>query len=445
MADGAARGLPSSNRGVRRSGSRDARSEALARGRDRRGPADAELRRAAETPSRTWAGIDWLAGSVDLWDLLDAAGWRRKAPGISGEVSDLCSVELLATYLSAFGPKPKPETDAGNDGELVTGRRVPFVPADAVVQGIARAAFEYLFSGTGLVLAADAGPGSFYAYKFALTNVWGDFAGSIEVGGSLTLRKGGRPSLRFELTGLGCGVFEHRGGASADHAERWCALRAKLERIDPMLTRVDTAFDDFDGVRNLALARCMYETGEFDYSFAGERKRPKFRAFEATPGEGNTFYVGQSSSEKQLRVYEKGKQLGDPDSPWVRWELQMRSSTRKRISLDVLNHPLDYMRGAFECLDFVATCVARLVVTEEATKATFKSVMRHAKRMYGSTIDQLFRLAPSRDDLADLFEQLRRDKVPRWAKTAPPTWADVSGLLESPGNHEDEEISHGAE
>lgn len=426
MADGGLARLPSSNRGVRRSGS-----------------GEAQLRNAAEVSSRTWAGLDWLAGSVDLWDLLGEAGWRRKSANVNGEMTELCSIDALATFLRAFGPKPKQETDANDQGELVTGRRAPFVPADDVVQSIVRAAFDYLFAGTGLVLATDAGPGSFYAYKFALTNVWGDFAGSIEVGGQLTQRKGGRPSLRFELTGLGCSMFEQRGDASADHAQRWCALRAKLERVGTMLTRVDTAFDDFDGVRNLALARCMYEVGEFDYSFGGERKRPKFKAFTSS-GDGDTFYVGHSSSEKQLRVYEKGKQLGDPDSPWVRWELQMRSSTRKRISLDVLDRPLEYMRGAFECLDFVATCVQRLVVTEEATKATVKSVMRHAKRMYGATLDQLMRLAPSQEDFLALMESMRRDKVPRWAKTGRLTWADVSGLSEGSGNYE-EEISHGAE
>lgn len=431
MADGGrAERLPSSNRGVNRSGSGDARREALARGRQREG-ADAQLRTAAESSSRTWAGIDWLAGSVDLWDLLREAGWVPQAANVNGDLTDLCSLDALAEFLRGFGPVAKKESEATSDGELVTGKRVPFIPADGVIRGIIGAAFEYLFAGMGLHLAVDAGPGSFYAYKFALTNVWGDFAGSLEVGGQLTQRQGGRPSLRFELTGLGCGVYEQRGNASADHAERWCALRAKLERVGTMLTRVDTAFDDFDGVRNLALARCMYELGEFDYSFGGERKRPKYRAFTSS-GDGDTFYIGQSSSEKQLRVYEKGKQLGDPDSPWVRWELQFRSSTRKRISLDVLSRPLDYMRGAFECLDFVASFMARLAVSEEVTKATLKSVMRHAKRMYGATFDQLMRLAPSREDFIALMEELRTDKVPRWAKTGRLTWADVPGPNPSP-------------
>lgn len=426
MADGGAPDrLPSPNRGVRRSGS----DEAM-------------LRRAVESASRVWAGLDWLAGSVDLWDLLGESGWRRQATSVSGEESDISHMDGLAAHLRAFGPKRKAETEADDNGELVTGKRAVFVPADAVVRSIAESAFRHLFEGTGLVLASEAGPGSFYAYKYLLTNVWGDVAGMIELGGELTQRKGGRPSLRFELTGLGCGMYEQRGEASADHAKRWCTLRAKLERIGPMLTRVDTAFDDFDGKRNLDLVRCMYEVGEFDYSFGGERKRPQYKQFSASNG-GDTFYIGNSSSEKQLRVYEKGKQLGDQESPWVRWELQMRSSTRKRISLDVLSDPLSYMRGAFECLDFVSSCMARLAVTEEVTKATAKSVLRHAKRMYGATFNQIIRLAPTADDLLLLMTQLSVDKVPRWAKTGRLTWADVPGLIPSPDN--EEESSHGAE
>lgn len=428
VADGSA-GLPSSNRGVSRSGSSDARREALARGRNLRGAVESELRNAAQAPTRVWAGIDWLAGSVDLWDLLGEAGWR----------SEFADLDGLATHLRAFGPKPKPKgIEADENGEVVTGKRIPFVPADTVVASIAQAAFRYLFEGTGLVLAVEAGPGSFYAYKYLLTNVFGDFAGSIEVGGELTQRKGGRPSLRFELTGLGCGLFEHRGDASADHAQRWCALRAKLERVGTMLTRVDTAFDDFDGKRNLDLARTMYQVGEFDYSFAGECKRPQAKGFDDYgSGKGSTFYVGNSTSEKQLRVYEKGKQLGDPDSPWVRWELQMRSSTRKRITLDVLSDPLAYMRGAFECLDFVASCMARLEVANEVSKATAKSVMGHAKRMYGSTLWMLVQLAPSAEDLKEVVTALSVEKVPKWAKTGRLNWSDVPGLVNRPDDEEE--------
>jgi hypothetical protein len=43
-------------------------------------------------------------------------------------------------------------------------------------------------------------------------------------------------------------------------------------------------------------------------------------------GDGKTFYVGDKKSEKQLRVYEKGREQGDRNSPRVRYEAQFRNS-----------------------------------------------------------------------------------------------------------------------
>lgn len=405
---GSQSGLPLSNRGVGKS--------------DRR---ETELARAVASERRTWAGIDWVAGSVDLFDLLEASGWDGaddwKGPGIS---------ELL----ESFGPRARRKgDDADENGELVTARPNVYVPPPALVQEMAAEAFAFLFADTGLVLAKEARAGKFYAFRWMLTNVFDEPAGMIEMGGQLTLRKGGRPSLRFELTGLGSAIYESRGDASADHAQRWCAFAAKLQRVRAQLSRVDIAFDDFDGVRNLALARTMWEVGEFDYKFAGEMHRPKARSLDDHgSGEGSTFYVGHSSSEKQLRVYEKGKQLGDRESNWTRWELQMRSSTRRALALDVLRDPMAYMRGAFACLDWISSCMARLEVTREATKACVKSVMRHAKRMYGATLRHLHRLAPSDGEVLELLHFLGEERVPRWAKTGRIRWDDIAQILNSP-------------
>ncbi|WP_052107763.1 replication initiation factor domain-containing protein [Aerolutibacter daejeonensis] len=392
-----------------------------------------ENSRTAET--RTWAGLDWVSGSVDLWDLLREVGWGGTVRNILGDEQPRMGFDDLAAHLRGFGPRPKSDADA--NGELVVGKRAQFIPPDATCLDIAHRAFSYLFADSGLVLAADAAGGAFYAFRWMVTNVWGEPAGMIELGGCMAERKGGRPSLRFELTGLGCSIVEQRGNASADHAEPWCALSAKLTRVGGLLTRVDIAFDDFDGHRNLAMARCMYEIGEFDYRFGGELHRPKYQAFEKSHGGGSSFYVGHSSSERQLRVYEKGKKAGDQESPWVRWEVQMRSSKRRRIALDVLTDPIAYMRGAFAALDFVSSCLQRLAVANEVSKATLKSVRRHVKRQYGTTVYALMQMAPDRESFCDLIETFGRDGVPRWMKAGRLTWADVAGTSQCPDSTEE--------
>ncbi|MDR0848010.1 MAG: replication initiation factor domain-containing protein [Propionibacteriaceae bacterium] len=47
---------------------------------------------------------------------------------------------------------------------------------------------------------------------------------------------------------------------------------------------------------------------------------------------GCTLYVGSRKSAIFLRCYEKGKQLGDPVSDWVRVELQVRPQRDQRLS-----------------------------------------------------------------------------------------------------------------
>jgi DNA relaxase NicK len=49
--------------------------------------------------------------------------------------------------------------------------------------------------------------------------------------------------------------------------------------------------------------------------------------------------VGKRKNGKLLRVYEKGKQLGDESSPWVRWELELHNRDRV-IPWEVLLEPV---------------------------------------------------------------------------------------------------------
>ena len=43
-------------------------------------------------------------------------------------------------------------------------------------------------------------------------------------------------------------------------------------------------------------------------------------------GYGRTLYLGARGNGKFLRIYEKGKQLGDRTSPWIRYEVELHSN-----------------------------------------------------------------------------------------------------------------------
>lgn len=61
---------------------------------------------------------------------------------------------------------------------------------------------------------------------------------------------------------------------------------------------------------------------------------------------GKTFYVGTPQSSRMVRVYEKGRELGDKNSSWVRFELQLRNRDYV-IPHEILIAPGEYLMGAY--------------------------------------------------------------------------------------------------
>ncbi|HWK52875.1 MAG TPA: replication initiation factor domain-containing protein [Hyphomicrobiales bacterium] len=314
--------------------------------------------------------LDWCTFAADLTAVLEDQGWHKS---------------VRDTYL-----------------DLDEGRRY----ASTVAAGV----FAYFFAGCNLQLSEEVKSARFYTCSVEIQNKAGDMVGLIQFGGANTLRKDGTRTVRVELTGQGCRYYE--AGAGGDHAERWSALRAKLESVGGRLARADVAFDDMDGVHNVALARTMWETDQF----TAQGGRPTARLFDdLDTKKGKTLYIGAPTSEKQMRVYEKGRELGDKLSEWVRWEVQFRASNRKPLPLDMLENPVSYMRGAYPALTFIQAVMQKIDATAEAAIATVKSALRHVRRQYGATLNAIARQFPSDADLAAFVRTLTRPKLPAWA------------------------------
>jgi hypothetical protein len=114
-------------------------------------------------------------------------------------------------------------------------------------------------------------------------------------------------------------------------------------------------------------------------------------------------------------VYEKGKQLGDLDSPWVRYEGEFKASTRKELPLDMLRDPAAYLIGAYPVLRFIDAVASRIPATKEAAIATWKSARRHLKRQYGATLNFVARHTPDDLALARVVRSLTTNKLPSWS------------------------------
>ncbi|MDH5829708.1 replication initiation factor domain-containing protein [Luteimonas sp. M1R5S18] len=331
--------------------------------------------------------IDWMAASVDLLAVLDA----------NGDTDDRSA--LL------------------NDLNGTVGTNV------AEVSGIvARHFFGDVFQ------VGDPGRGRFYAWRCKLENESGDMVGLIELGGPATVRNDGTITARIELTGVGCRLYETSSGS--DHAERWSLLASLLGLCDARLTRIDIAADDFAGQYPIAWALDQYEAGSFDR----RGQRPKARLIDDMGNKtGKTLYVGSRQSENQLRIYEKGREQGDPDSPWVRFEGEFHHSNRRELPLDMLTDPAPYLVGAYPVLDFVSGIGERLRVAAAEVAANCVRAVTHFRRQYGPMLNAMLHASGGdQSTLAKLVLGATRSTLPAWCPNADAAAQLLSVLLFAP-------------
>jgi phage replication initiation protein len=176
-------------------------------------------------------------------------------------------------------------------------------------------------------------------------------------------------------------------GTLCSRVENWTPLGMVLHLCDARITRVDLAHDDFEGTRSVDEAVAMYDAGAFNSG--GRNPGCELQGdWKEVSGRGRTFYVGRKTHGKLLRVYEKGKQLGKPDSPWVRWEVEFHNRDRW-IPYDVLSKPARFLAGAFPALAFVCEEREAIKTQRKAVQASLEHLITWMSKSYGKTINAL--------------------------------------------------------
>jgi phage replication initiation protein len=232
-------------------------------------------------------------------------------------------------------------------------------------------------------------------FGFTFSMRFGEGAGLVAWGGESQ-----RDRVYFSIQGKGCGMVED-----------WPALSAWLTRHRANIKRVDVAHDDFAGaIVTVGWAVDQYEAGGFN---AGGRK-PRHQLFGDWIGKdagvhGRTVGIGNRASGKYCRIYEKGKQLGDPTSPWVRLEVEWRGQDRE-IPHDVLTRPGQYLAGAYPCLAFLDEEQSRIRTIAKGGTIAFERAIENARQHSGKLVN-LMMLAYG-GDYATVIEKLRREGTP---------------------------------
>ena len=96
--------------------------------------------------------------------------------------------------------------------------------------------------------------------------------------------------------------------------------------------------------------------------------------------------LGRRKNGKLLRIYEKGKQLGDRSSLWVRWELELHNKDRE-VPWDVLLRPGDYVAGAYKATSWISDNACRVKTYKKTHQISYDSLVEHATRAYGTLIN----------------------------------------------------------
>lgn len=241
----------------------------------------------------------------------------------------------------------------------------------------------------GFGLGANQGrPHRNYEQSWELGNNYGIFAtGGNSVGGTSFV----------SLSGEGCSVVTD-----------WLAVYDFLTHHKARITRIDLTHDDYRGRMTLPMLREWYEAGDFH---AGKGRPPSGRYIDDFGvGTGKTLYVGNRKNGKVLRIYEKGKQLGDPANEWVRWELQLGNKDRA-IPLLCLIQPARYLAAAYPVTAWISEKQCRIETARRTAHIGIDVLTEAARNSYGKFIwlcQNVLEMSPQ-----EIVEMLAVEGIPR--------------------------------
>lgn len=154
------------------------------------------------------------------------------------------------------------------------------------------------------------------------------------------------------------------------------------------ITRIDLAHDSLDKkFLTVDLFNEIHSKGGFskgarspEIEYRGNWKNPN--------GRGRTLYIGSRQSSKFCRIYEKGKQLGDSNSNWLRIEVEFKNRDIY-IPLSVLLNPTDYLVASYPCFYLIEedTYFNSYLSRDKSELITFIQAVNLIKKQYGRYIN----------------------------------------------------------
>ncbi|ASU40252.1 hypothetical protein hmeg3_19460 [Herbaspirillum sp. meg3] len=202
---------------------------------------------------------------------------------------------------------------------------------------------------------------------------------------------------------------------------------------DVRISRIDLAADYYQNGPTHAEFEAAYHRGEFvrqKRHIESQDSWPNYQVFGCVHTNrgvqaGITDAVGVRTSDLYLRRYDKGRQLGDPNSTWVRVELEMKNKDTV-IPLEILLRPETYFCQYPWLRNLRDSTAMKLETKRQRAEITVEASKKIIKLQFGKYLRVLRGLAHSDEQL---LEQLQSDDEdawpPRLAKIAPPIFVPL--------------------
>lgn len=255
----------------------------------------------------------------------------------------------------------------------------------------------------------------FYKYGFSIGSADAKL-GTIAIGGQ-------NNTVLVMITGTGCQYADN-------YWEHNLYNFLKYDAINPKLTRIDLAHDDFEGIYS---SPEIADEADSQGMFALTNRMPTVQHlgdWKRPTGAGRTLQVGKRENGKLYRGYEKGKKFGDVDSLWFRSEVEFGTAGR-HLPFEMLISPTQYFAGAYPfCLEIVEHAKGEILDTVSRVPCTKKEaeislnksiqIWKHQAGRYIAAYRELFvkkdsqgNLVPDDSLILDLLQTDKKDFYPK--------------------------------
>lgn len=217
---------------------------------------------------------------------------------------------------------------------------------------------------------------------------------------------GQNDTIMISINGVGC-TYGKQGWEA--HFNAWLNLYCQ----EPKITRIDLAHDDLYGeYTSIDWFNEQHTIGGFtnggrppSVEFRGDWKKPN--------GKGRSLYIGSRDSSKFTRIYEKGRQLGDKDSLWLRTEVEYKSRDIF-IPLEVLINPSQYFLASYPCFHIFdgQANINKFERVEKQDLMTFDQAIDILKNQYGRYLHFFRQVYDDDSALLDVLTDIKNKAVP---------------------------------